>query len=265
MPGIITLTTDFGTRDGYVGAMKGAILSVNPHATVVDISHDIAPQDVVEAAWVLASAYRFFPPETVHVVVVDPGVGSDRLAVAARAGGWHFVGPDNGVLTWATVSAGETRAVELRERRWFRPEVSATFHGRDVFGPVAAHLAAGVPLDAFGPGREALTPLPLPSPTVQTDVAIGEVIHVDRFGNLITNITKAVFTEWARGDVTIAVGDEARVGLGRTYADVAPGEALALFGSTGHLEIAVRDGDAAARFGVGRGSAVVVRNARDGM
>lgn len=261
MPSIITLTTDFGARDAYVGAMKGAILSINRDVTLVDITHEVAPQDVVEAAWVLASAFRYFPPDTVHVVVVDSGVGSERLAVAARAGDWYFVGPDNGVLTWAASAAGDVHAVVLRDPRWFRPEISATFHGRDVFGPVAAHLASGVPLDALGPPVQALTPLPFRAPAVGSDAISGEVVHVDRFGNLITNITRSCVAAWGADAATVSI-DDTHVPLSRTYADVASGEALALFGSTGHLEVAVRDGDAAARFRARRGTPVTVRRVR---
>ena len=188
MPPIITLLTDFGTRDAYAASMKGVILSIAPDARIIDITHEVPPQDIVEGAWTLASAYRWFPAGTVHVAVVDPGVGSARRAIAARAGAWTFVAPDNGVLAWALDGAGDVRAVELADTRWFQPGVSSTFHGRDIFAPVAAHLASGVALDELGPRVDDLVALPVASPHVTPERITCEVVHVVLFGNAITNL-----------------------------------------------------------------------------
>ena len=260
MPGVITLLTDFGTRDAYVAAMKGVILSMNRDVTIVDISHEVAAQDVVEGAWVLASAFRYFPPGTVHLAVVDPGVGGERRAIAAEAGEWRFAGPDNGVLTWALECAGDVRAVELTNAKYVRPDVSATFHGRDVFAPVAAHLAAGVPLDDLGPRVDDLARLPVAQPRVKGDALVGEVLHVDRFGNLITNIDRATLERFAPGAAVRVEIEGHDVGpLRRAYADASVGELLALIESTGRLEVAVREGSAAAALGCARGTAVIIR------
>jgi S-adenosylmethionine hydrolase len=262
MPPIITLLTDFGMRDAYVASMKGVILSIAPDARIIDITHEVAPQDIVEGAWVLASAYRWFPAGTVHVVVVDPGVGGARRAVAAQAGAWTFVAPDNGLLSWAleeTGDASELRAVELRDPRWFQADVSLTFHGRDIFAPVAAHLATGVALDELGPRIDDLVALPVAQPMVTPDSLTCEVVHVDRFGNAITNLDAMTLTSWARGAaVNVIVANHGLGDVRRTYAEVGQGEPLALIESTGRLEIAVRDGSAAAVLGTARGTRVEV-------
>ncbi len=260
--GIVTLLTDFGTRDPYVGVMKGVILSVSPQARIVDLTHDVPPQDVAEAAWLLRGAFRFFPAGTVHVVVVDPGVGGDRRAVAAGAHGHLFVAPDNGVLSWAIGDSDAADVVALTNSRYFLPEISPTFHGRDVFAPVAAHLSAGVPLDALGPRVRDPATLPLPRPRVKDAEIRTEVIHVDRFGNLITALDETTFREWeARrpGAVIIDAAGQIIEGVSATYSAAPPGSLLALFQSSGHLEIAARDGNAAAVLAVGRGEPIVVR------
>lgn len=262
--GIITLITDFGTRDAYAGAMKGAMLSVNDHARIADITHDVPPHDVFEAAWVLLCSYAYFPPGTVHCVVVDPGVGGARRAIAARAGAHYLAGPDNGVLSWALADAGRGEVVELTDRRYFRPRVSGTFHGRDVFAPVAAHLSRGVPLEALGrPVRDPVT-LPSPAPLIDAEAITGQVIHVDRFGNLVTNIDDGLLCEWAAGDMsslTIECGGRDVSSVQETYASAEPGAILALIGSAGRLEIAMREGSAAAELTLTRSARVVVRRA----
>jgi S-adenosyl-L-methionine hydrolase (adenosine-forming) len=256
---VITLLTDFGLRDAYVGAMKGVILGVAPDARIVDISHEVAPQDVVEGAWLLAAAFRYFPPGAVHVAVVDPEVGSNRRAVAAEAGGWRFVGPDNGVLSWALEDAGDVTAVELTNDRYFRPEVSRTFHGRDVFAPVAAHLASGVPLEDLGPRVHDLARLPVPEPVVERDRITCEIVHVDRFGNCVTGLTGAKLDAWAAGrPLDVSVAGRSLGPPRATYAEVDPGEPLALVESTGRLEVAVRNGDAAADLALARGWQITI-------
>ena len=236
MNGIVTLTTDFGTVDGYVGAMKGVILREHPDARVVDITHDVPPQDIIAGAFAVAAAAPWFPPGTVHVAVVDPGVGSARRAIAIAHGGSLYVGPDNGLLTVAALE-GEGRVIDRIPPTW---PVSATFHGRDLFARVAARLAAGASLDDFSTGPVA--PLRLvedPAP---------HVVHVDRFGNLVTNLRDPAFTA-----VEVA---GARAPLRRTYTDVPPAGLVAYVGSSGFVEVAIRDGSAAERLGVGRGAPV---------
>lgn len=254
-PRRITLLTDFGTRDGYVAAMKGVIATIAPFvATIDDASHDIPPGDVHAAAFTLARYARWYPPETVHVVVVDPGVGTERRALAAAADSRLYVAPDNGVLTRVLKSAGDVRIVEISAPEYRMPDRSSTFHGRDVFAPAAAHLATGVQLDLLGPAVSDPVLLNIPEPTRNGDTIRGEVLHIDRFGNLITNIPG----EWVTAAATVRIDDNDIGKVQRTYADVARGAALALIGSDGHLEVAVRDGSAAQRLNATRGTAAHV-------
>ena len=256
---IITLLTDFGTRDGYTAAMKGVILGIAPGATLVDITHEVAPQDVAEAAFVLSTCWRCFPPGTIHVVVVDPGVGSERRRIGVSAERHLFVAPDNGVLSMALVGASLQRMVSLENDRLFLPAVSATFHGRDVFAPVAAHLANGTPLAQAGPPVPDLVRLPQAAPRpAGTDAWEGEVVAVDRFGNLITNIPEALVG--GRHTRVSLCGKEIE-GVVPYYAQTQPGELLALIGSSGSLEVAVNQGSAAGRLGAGRGTPVRVTTA----
>ena len=246
---IVTLITDFGTVDGYVGEMKGVLLSAAPDVEIVDITHDIPPQDVERARLTLARVWRRFPRGTIHVVVVDPGVGSSRDSIAVSSEDYYLVGPDNGVLS-ASLLTPSARVVSLA-----LPErASSTFHGRDVFAPAAAALARGELLETLG--GEATNPVVrrTPEPTRRPDGAIeGEVIFVDRFGNAVTNLVGV------RGG-TVEVG-RFSIDVRRTYAEVDAGKPLALVGSTGLLEIAVRDGDAASTLGLARGSIVALRTA----
>ncbi|HEY4218859.1 MAG TPA: SAM-dependent chlorinase/fluorinase [Gemmatimonadaceae bacterium] len=245
---IITLLTDFGTADGYVGEMKGVLLSLAPDAELVDLTHDIAPQDVERARLTLARVWRRFPNGTVHLVVVDPGVGSARAALAVESDGKWLVGPDNGVLSPALLLPG-ARAVELM----LPSGASATFHGRDVFAPAAAALARGEPIEALGPIADAPVIRRTPEPIRGADGALrGQVIVVDRFGNAVTNL--AVLRD---GIVSV---DGLELPLRRTYAEVAEGEPIAVVGSTGFIEIAVRNGDAARVLNLSRGSTVIFRS-----
>ena len=257
---LITLITDFGTRDGYVGEMKGVLLSACPEVQLVDVTHDIEPGDVPGAAWTLARIWDRFPAGTVHLVVVDPGVGSQRRAVTAvRTERW-FVGPDNGIL-----DPGDDRladaAWEIDPAAMGLPAPGNTFHGRDVFAPAAAWLAAGREPSGLG---EALDPRTL----VRRDrrkadrvgeAVRGEVSHVDRFGNLITNIP----APWATPTALVEISGEVMSGVRTHYATVEPGELVAVIGSGGMLEVSVRDGSAEARLGACRGSAVLLRTHRD--
>ena len=249
MSRIITLLTDFGTADGYVGEMKGALLSRAPGATLVDIAHDVAPQDVDGARLAIARCWQRFPAGTVHLVVVDPGVGGSRAAIAVESEERFLVGPDNGVLSPALLHAG-ARCVELPVPAAAAP----TFHGRDLFAPAAAALARGTPLDTLGDPWSSPVVRRTPEATRRDDGGIeGVVITVDRFGNAVTNLVS-----W-RGGVVEVHGR--RLPIVRTYADVEAGGAAALVGSSGLLEIAVRDGSAAAALGLARGSTVVLRPA----
>ncbi|MFN2565393.1 MAG: S-adenosyl-l-methionine hydroxide adenosyltransferase family protein [Gemmatimonadaceae bacterium] len=245
---VVTLLTDFGTADGYVAEMKGVILSRAPEATIVDVTHDVAPQDVECGRLALARYWRRFPPGTVHVAVVDPGVGSARAALAVQSDERSLVGPDNGVLSPALLVAG-ARAVTLPIPAGAAP----TFHGRDVFAPAAADLALGAPLDALGSPALDLVIRRTPEPRRLPDGSIeGQVITIDRFGNAITNLLSL---RAQSVDVNGTV-----LPLRRSYADVSSGEPIALVGSTGLIEIAVRDGNGAKTLGLQRGSVVVVRH-----
>ena len=258
----IAILTDFGSRAGYPAAMKGILRALAPAATLVDISHEIAPQDVAGAALALERCYSYFPPATVFLVVVDPGVGSARRALALAAGGYRFVAPDNGVLTPMLRAHPDWRANALTESRYWRPDPSDTYHGRDIFAPVAAHWANGTSRQDFGP---AITdPLRLPLPAARWEEAQatlrGQVSTVDYFGNLLTNIgplrREGDALEW-RGDagerVTLQaahtrlwVAGSEIMGIRRTYADGARGEMIAVLDSSGYLEIAICEGNAAA-------------------
>lgn len=261
---LITLTTDFGTADGYVAAMKGSILSVAPDVRLIDVTHEVPPQDVMAAAFTLRSAATTFPDGTVHLVVVDPGVGTDRAAVAARftlEGRSHlFVGPDNGLLPLLLdgLDLPAPHVVRLDRPDWWRlPTPSATFHGRDIFGPVAAHLAQGVALDRVGSAMEALHSLHWPLPRTDAEGIDGMVLAVDHYGNCVTNISRSAYE--AHVDARKAkcyIGSTILTGVAQTYSGAAIGEPVALFGSSDLLEIAVAGGHAADLLSISRGDSV---------
>ena len=257
---IITLLTDFGLEDGYVAAMKGVIAGIAPDADVVDVTHLIPPQDVASGRFRLLTVTPYFPPGTVHLAVVDPGVGTRRRAVAVRSSsGSLLVGPDNGLLLGALEADPAVAAVELSEPRFWRmPAPSATFHGRDVFAPVAAHLARGVALELLGPAvaLDSLVSVELPPWRPVPGGAEGAVQAVDRFGNLISNVPGTVLS--AVGAWTASIAGRTVTGRG-TYGDVPPGEALALVGSHGFVEIAVRQGSARNALEASIGMAVAIR------
>lgn len=254
--GIITLLTDFGTRDEYVGVVKGVILGIHPQAAIVDISHHIAPQDIVQAADMLKSAYGWFPRGTVHLAVVDPGVGSRRAIIAAQYAGYTFVAPDNGLLNVLWEDGRPQTLVRVENSRFFLHPVGMTFHGRDIFAPVAAHLSLGIPLNALGP---AVDPSSLAAVDVrravwdrQRDQIIGNVTGSDRFGNLLTNIDASLIDRFLghhQGSTAIVRLGETRIeGIKSTYAQCPGGELMALVGSRNRLEIAVNGGSAAQRY-----------------
>jgi S-adenosylmethionine hydrolase len=256
----VALLTDFGTRDHYAGALKGVVLSICPDATLVDIGHDIPAHDVLAGALELAACYRYFPTGTIFLVVVDPGVGSTRRGIAADTGDYRFVAPDNGVLSAVFHDVTPKKVVELTERKYSRPTVSRTFEGRDRFAPAAGHLAKGVALVSLGKSIKDFAILDLPRPTVTARELAGEIVRVDRFGNLITNIDRKTFEHFASGAaIAILVGGREIPRVVATYAEAPAGELCALFGSTDHLEVAVNAGDAAATLRLARGGAARVR------
>lgn len=259
---VIALLSDFGARDHYAGTMKGVILGLCPDVTLVDITHDITPHDVVEGALQLAASYRYFPPGTIFLVVVDPGVGSARRGIAAETSDYRFVAPDNGVLTVVLRDAAPRRIVELTERRYARPTVSRTFEGRDRFAPAAAWLAKGIQLAALGRTISSYQQIEIPQPAAEDSRLTGAVVHVDRFGNLVTNIDRRTFESFARAQpVALSVEGHAVAGVVATYADIRAGEVCGLFGSSDHLELAVNGGSAAATLGAARGAAVQITRA----
>jgi hypothetical protein len=266
MPPVVALLTDFGSQDHYVGSLKGAILTVCREAILVDVAHELPVHDVAAGAFALASAWRDFPEGTIFLAIVDPGVGTSRRALAMEAEGRLFVGPDNGILSLVIEdAAGDVTVREITNGGMTRPQVSATFHARDVFGPVAGHLATGVPLGEVGP--EVADPVRLAPPPAQAGASAewsAQVLHVDRFGNLITNLRERDLDSVLstvhddRNGVVVVLGAHV-LPLALTYADVAEGEACALLGSSGRLEIAVNRGSAAAILAAGCGSPLRLR------
>jgi len=260
MGAVLTLTTDFGTTEAYVAAMKGVILGINPDATLVDICHSIRPQDIHEGAFILSTAHSFFPAGTIHMVVVDPGVGTDRRAIILNTPSAKYVAPDNGVLSYVIAEflartddlppepaqvelPPGLEAVAVTNSQYWRSPVSPTFHGRDIFSPVAARLSLGFPASDFGEAVASVTMLPLPHPETTADNAlVGHIRHIDSFGNLITDIKSGDLSR-EMTTTTIEVNHQLISGLSQTYAD--NNGLLALTGSSGHLEIALKDGNAA--------------------
>ncbi len=275
MSAIITLTTDFGLADAYVAAMKGVILGINPEVKLVDICHSIKPHDIAEAAFVLSTACEFFPHRTIHLVVVDPGVGTERRAIILRTPTADFVAPDNGVLSYiiqrysTRLAEGNQQllepgtgleAVAITRPQFWRSPVSPTFHGRDIFAPVAAHLSSGIPPADFGESIDTLTVFPLPRPHQDPDgTLVGHILHIDNFGNLVTNIRSGDLPSviQRRTALTIEVGNETISRLSRTYGST--GGLLALIGSSDYLEISLQEGDASTFLNASVGDEVKIR------
>lgn len=266
----ITLTTDFGTTDSFVGAMKGVILSIISDVQVVDLTHEIPPQDVHAAAFTLASAYRYFPPGTIHVAVIDPDVGTRRLPLAVATGNAIFICPDNGLLSYLLAEVGVDvkcepfikgqvalpsgwRAIHLSNPDYWLNPLSSTFHGRDIFAPVAAHLATGVALASMGSPVLDIAAFAIPRPRIAPGISKGQVLHVDRFGNLITNLR---VSDLPTGKLEVRIGAVTISGLAETYQDGA--SLVALIGSGGTVEIAFRNGSASRKLGITVGSEVHV-------
>lgn len=262
---LITLTTDFGAGGRYVAQMKGVLYSRAAGVTVVDLSHDMAPQDVAGAARFLEATAPYWPQGTVHLVVVDPGVGTDRPVVAIEALGQRFVGPDNGLFGWQNESVD--RAVVVDPQRVELAGDSNTFHGRDLMAPVAARLALGADLHEFGPACDSLAELPETSTaTVRSEEGLitGEVIEVDHYGNLITNVPESALADAPRGErLRVTLGEHETFGLWRTYGEHPPGTLIALIGSGGHAELALVNGNAATMLDARLGDAVYFEWDRD--
>lgn len=261
---LITLLTDFGTADPYIGMMKGVIHGINPEAEVVDLAHGVGAFGILEAAFHLRVSHRYFPKGTIHVAVVDPGVGGSRRPILCLAAGQAFLAPDNGLLSYVYATGEVERVIHLTQDQYFLAPVSRTFHGRDIFAPVAAHLSLGLAPARLGPPVEDYVRLELPQPCLGPDGRVtGAVMHVDRFGNLITNLTQgaieAVAARSPTGSVRVRFGSGEVLGLQTHFAEVGQmGRLGALVGSSGHLEIFVYQGSAAERLGAGVGAEVVL-------
>ena len=285
-PRVITLLTDFGNQDAYVGIMKGVIAGINPFANVVDICHSIPPQDIFSSAYLLYSSYKYFPRKTIHVAVVDPGVGSRRDIVCVETKDYFFLVPDNGLLSYIVQEERPKSIIRLTNSKYFLPSLSSTFHGRDVFAPVAAHLSLGVKPQQLGIKINQLEQLDVPNPVQKKAGRVeGQIIYIDRFGNLITNITKEYLVKGTGGQkpevrsmkpdafekiskekilskydtIETTIGKKRIVGLSKTYTDAKPGEPLVLIGSAGFLEVSINQGNAQKYFKVDKGNKVIIK------
>lgn len=253
---IITLTTDFGSSDHFAGTMKGVILGLQPAAQIIDITHEIQPFEIADGAFTIAQAYRYFPKRTIHVIVVDPGVGSTRRPLLAEMEGYHFIAPDNGVLSMV-FAHGKPKVRHITGERYFLHPVSRTFHGRDVFAPVAAHVASGIPPARFGKLINDYLNLTFHRPNrTGKNSWIGSVLKVDRFGNLITNLHIEEFSDIRTRPFQLLLGSLAITRLALTFTDCAPGEVFVVAGSSGYLEVAINQASAAKTLGFGAGSPV---------
>ena len=256
---IITLMTDFETSDHYVGVMKGVILNINPQVQIVDITHAIPPQDIHGAAFLIDSAWRYFPTGTIHVIVVDPGVGSERRSIICQTETAYFVCPDNGILTHILRREERIHTVSADNSAYFLPQVSNTFHGRDIFAPIAAHLSRGIPIDELGSPVARPVQLPIPQPQVTNKAIIGQVIWIDSFGNLVTDISHEILgSPQERNSIVISAGSARIDHINRSYTESAVGEVLAIIGSFNRLEISINQGNAAQTLGLKRGDAITV-------
>ena len=261
---IITLLTDFGTHDYFVGALKGAILSINPEVQIVDITHDVPPQDIEAAAFNLLACYKDFPSGTVHVVVVDPGVGSARRAIVVQCADQLFVGPDNGLFSWICEREGKYKARHVTNEAFLREHVSTTFHGRDVFAPIAAHLSSGTSPDELGPLVLDMVSLEALGPRVKNNGVEGRIIHIDRFGNCITNLTADHFGGRLGMGASLSVNQQRVTGFREFFSQTKPRTDEKLFmilGSAGFIEIAAQNASAASLLNVQRGDRVALGGA----
>ena len=257
---VITLLTDFGAKDHYVASMKGVILGINPRCTLIDITHQVRPQDIEEGAFVLAGAFSSFPRGTIHLSVVDPGVGGPRKPVLVVTSNYFFVGPDNGIFTLAIHREKIKRVIVLSNRKYFLSRMSSTFHGRDLFAPVAAYLSLGVKPETFGHRTDTWVELSLRRPVQKAKELAGEILHADVFGNLVSNVDGDGLFDFVRDrPFSIHVGRHRMDGLKNGYWEGKKGETMALIGSGGFLEIAVREENAQKKLKVRKGDPIVVR------
>ncbi len=256
---IITLLTDFGTKDHYAASLKGVILGINPRVSLVDITHQVSPQDVTEGAFLLGSAFSFFPRGTIHVAVVDPGVGGPRKPILVVTSNHYFIGPDNGIFTFVLQREKAKKVLALSNSKYFLSRVSKTFHGRDIFAPVAAYLSLGIKPEAFGNRLSSWEKLNPKKPVQKGSELQGEVLHIDRFGNLITNIDEQLLFDFAEGrGFSTRIGKRTIRGLKRGYWEGERGQPIALIGSSGFLEVSMREGSAQRRLKVEKGETIVV-------
>ena len=257
---IITLLTDFGLKDPYLASMKGVILKINPQCTLIDITHQVNPHDVEEGAFILANAYSTFPKGTIHLAVVDPGVGGPRKPILLVTENYFFIGPDNGLFTFALQQEKMKQGVALTRPNFFLPRVSTTFHGRDIFAPVAAHLSLGIRPKAFGKNIDSWVELHFEKPRVKERKLLGKIIHVDTFGNLVSNIDQQQLFQFSKGrSFLIRVGRRTIRGLKTRYSEGKKNEPIALFGSGGFLEISIREGNAQRLLKVRRGDPIQIQ------
>ncbi len=262
---IITLTTDFGIEDEYAGVMKGVILGINPNVTIVDITHHIPPQGVIQAAYTIKASYHYFPPGTVHIVVVDPGVGSERPILALEKQGHRFLAPDNGVLSLLLDDMDVDSMVYVTNSRYFLRSISQTFHGRDIFAPIGAYMALGMELKDFGDriGKDKVVRLAIHTPVPTKDGITGQVISIDRFGNLISNISEEYLASMCPKEkiscIEIRIGQRKITGLSQSYEANKGSELLAIIGSRGTIEIAVNRGSAQKYLMAEKGDTIEVR------
>ena len=259
---IITLTTDYGTNDHLAGTLKGVILKINPDVTIVDITHHVTPYDLLDGALAIGSSFAYFPPRTIHIVVVDPGVGTDRRAILATAENQYFVAPDNGILSFVYERDPNVVVRHANAEHYYNQPVSKTFQGRDVFAPVAAWLSKGWQTAAMGEEIQDYKRFALPRPKATNGVLKGIVMRVDGFGNLVTNFREEDLPEgaWQAGKANFQIGTHAVPRLVETFALGQAGEAIAYLGSSGYVEIAVNKGNAARTLGLGRGAVVTLQN-----
>ncbi len=257
---IITLLTDFGTKDHYVASMKGTILGINPRSNIIDISHQISPQDIQEGAFLLASAFSSFPRGTIHLSVVDPGVGGPRKPILIVTSRYYFIGPDNGIFTLVLQREKVKQAVALTNRKYFLSRVSSTFHGKDVFAPVAAHLSLGITPKSFGDEIDSWESLPIKKPHQKVRELRGEILYVDAFGNLISNIDEKTLLDFTRShDFVVKTSGQSIHGLKKGYWEGKQGEVIALIGSSGSLEVSIRERNAQRLLHMKRGDKIKVR------
>jgi len=257
---IITLLTDFGLKDPYVASMKGVILSINPQCTLVDVTHQVNPHDIKEGAFTLAQTYSTFPKGTIHLAVVDPGVGSPRKPILFVTANYLFIGPDNGLFTLALKKEKLKKVIALSKMEFFLPAVSSTFHGRDLFAPVAAHLSLGIAPESFGRVIKSWKQVSFPEPILGQEKLIGEIVHVDAFGNLVSNIDRKNLLQFSKGrPFVIKIAKRIMRGLKKGYWEGRKDEPMALIGSGGFLEISVREKNAQKALRAKKGTRVVVR------